>query len=121
MRTPTRFTRTTEYGFPLLVIQGRVSTPHIPEFETAIQELELETEDCALIDLTACDYITSRGFPLLLVCQKNMRETKKNLFLAVNEEVREFFQVLHLHTRLALHASVADCVAAARGVRGMVP
>ncbi|MCA9550663.1 MAG: STAS domain-containing protein [Myxococcales bacterium] len=117
----TEFARETAYGFPVLVVRGRIGTHQVEPLEDEFERLERDCEDCALVDLVECDYITSRGFPLFVLAHKALQERGKHLFVAVNEEVRELFRVLHLHTRLHMHGSRADCVAAARGVRGMVP
>lgn len=121
MSVETQFLRTEESTFPVLVIRGRLATRDVVELETQLLELEKDTEDCALVDLRECAYITSRGFPLFLHAHKALSAEGRHLFLAVSQEVRELFAVLKLHTRLNLHESRADCVAAARGARGMLP
>lgn len=119
--TPTEYTRETAHGFPVLVVRGRIGTQTVEPLEDAILQLQDDCEDCAIVDLGECSYITSRGFPLFVLAHKALQDRGKHLFMAVNEEVRELFRVLHLHTRLHLYDSRADCVAAARGARGMVP
>lgn len=119
--TPTEFSRDTAHGFPVLVVRGRLGTQCVEPFEDELKRLQDDCEDCAIVDLDGCGYITSRGFPLFVLAHKALQERGCHLFVHVNEELRELFRVLHLHTRLRLHDSRTDCVAAARGVRGMVP
>jgi anti-anti-sigma factor len=115
----TEFRRDTASGFPVLVVDGRIGTHQVEVLEEELTKLQAECEDCAIVDLSPCSYITSRGFPMFVLAQKAMQAKGFHLFLAVNNEVWELFNVLRLHTRLHLHGSRADCVAAARLARGM--
>lgn len=117
--TETVYEREEDSGFPVLLVRGRIATRDVEGFEANLYELEADVEDCGIIDLSECAYITSRGFPLFVISQRTLRDQGKHLFLVVCPEVRELFQVLRLTTRLSLHDSREACVNAARAARGM--
>ena len=91
-----------------IAIDGRLDTPGSTEFDRQVRPA-LETERFAIVDLSACTYLSSTGIRSLLLVAKQLNGRGGHLLLAcVRPEVAQVLEMAGLREALNLRETVAQ-------------
>ena len=114
----TRFCMETQ-GVPLLVVDGKLSLEELDGFEEGVDQLVRAGGKSSIIDLTACPYMTSRSFPLLMSCEQRLNDDNRRLYVACGDGLLAILKVLKLDRKLNLYTTVTQCVDAAEALANL--
>ena len=96
----------------VLELVGRLDSLSCREFETRILAA-MEQSGAVIVNCAALDYVSSAGLRVLLMAAKRNRSSGGRLALAaLQDNVREVFDISGFSAIFAIHPTVAAAVAA---------
>lgn len=96
-----------------ITIKGRLDADSSPEAEKSIKEALQDNTNRLLFDLGPLEYLSSAGLRILLSASKEIKRREGRVVLcALNEYVREIFEVSGFSTIIPIANSVEDGIKA---------
>jgi anti-sigma B factor antagonist len=101
----------TQNDVTIVAFRGSLDSKTSPQAQQALDGILADGRRKLLIDFTALDYISSAGLRVLLATAKRLSGAGGALRLfALNETVREVFDISGFSTILAVFATEADAL-----------
>ena len=106
-------TQTTKDQIAIFQINGRLDSNTSPEFEEAVFNTIEDGSKHLVMDFGALEYISSAGLRVILKATKNLKQNEGKLILcAMQDYVREVFEISGFDTLLPITATLDEAVAA---------
>lgn len=92
-------------------VNGRMDAVTAPEFEKTVCLWIDEGEKCFVVDLGALEYISSAGLRSLLIIAKKLKSINGKILLAAMEEsVKEVFEISGFNSIIPIHDTVQAAI-----------
>jgi anti-sigma B factor antagonist len=99
-------------GTTTMRIVGRVDASVAQQLERKVMDMG-SRDDHVVVDLQDMDYVSSAGLRVFIALAKQARSRNRKVALcAMQEDVREVFEITGLVELFAIHDSAEDAVAA---------
>lgn len=98
----------------LIIVTGELSVTTAPPLDAAANTAMRDAPPAMVIDLTGASFIDSVAIGVLLRVAYSFREGGGRLLVACSPHSRRVFETAGLSSRLDLHASLNDALAALR-------
>ncbi len=99
-------------GVVVLSLSGRLDASNAGVLEQKVLALIDAGERCFVIDCAALHYISSAGLRVLLVAAKRLSSTGKIAVAALNDQIKEVFDIAGFSSIFQVYRTPGEAVAA---------